>query len=116
MAKVIERFGTSTTGGVITHDDRPSTYEAAERIAGRKLDRRKNYAIIDGEVCESCVFTRVCSGCSSDDPYVCEERGMGCDECGFTGKRIDASWIPISNTRHQPTSPCGSAGKSALPR
>lgn len=79
-------------------DDIPSTYDRADKIAGIKLDRRKKYAIINGEVCESASWTRPCSGCSCANEYPCDcciERGAGCHECGYTGKRIESHWIPI---------------------
>lgn len=82
---VIKRFGTEVIDGFIKHDDRHSSFDEAERIAGRRLDRRKSYAIINGEVCESCTFTAECSGCD----------GGGCFECGYKGKRVQSHWIPL---------------------
>lgn len=80
-------------------EDRPSTYEAAEAIAGRRLDRRKNYAIIHGEVREEGRWSRPCTGCaevpeSSHGP----ERGIGCEECGYTGRAREAMWLPLMPT------------------
>ena len=47
MATVIHRHGHAIDeDGYIHYDDRPATYEQAEKIAGRRLDRRRNYAII----------------------------------------------------------------------
>lgn len=109
MACVIERFGTDTTDGIVTHDDRPSTYEAAEKIAGHKLDRRKNYAIIDGQVSESYVWSQACTGCKL---FPTHDRGLGCDECGYTGRRRLGQWVPIKprkmelrNALHNRTNP-----------
>ena len=98
MATVIERFGTDTTGGIITHDDRPSTYEADEKIAGRKRDRRKNYAIIGGQVAESCTWSQACSGCYEGLDSI-SATGAGCDECGYTGRRRLGQWVPIESTK-----------------
>lgn len=43
MAGVVQRNGTTIDGaGFIQHHDRPSTYEKADKIAGFRLDRRKN--------------------------------------------------------------------------
>lgn len=93
MAKVIERHGHSVDDkGFIHYDESPSTYEAAEKIAGFKLDRRKNYAIIDGQVCESAEWTQACSGCNAE----WEERGSGCAECGYTGLSRQSHWVPVS--------------------
>jgi len=45
MRTVIERHDHSIDeGGSIHYDDRPSTYEAAEQLAGKRLDRRRDYA------------------------------------------------------------------------
>jgi hypothetical protein len=97
MRGVIERHGHSIDdGGWIHYDDRPATYERAEQLSGRKLDRRKNYAIIDGGVCESIHFTRECSGCDSS----------GCDECGYQGVVRDGHWVPL------PCSPPTVSGES----
>lgn len=95
---VIERVGSATVDddGFIHHDDRPSTFEAAEQIAGRRLDRRKSYAIIQGRVCESAEWTAQCSGCTPDFA----DRGFGCHECGYTGKRRRAMWVPIDGLEY----------------
>ena len=90
MRTVIERLGSSVDkDGYIHYDDRPRTYEEAEKLLGESLDRRRNYAIIDGQVCEgSGWFSQVCTGCE----------GCGCDECGYTGKRRTSYWVPIRET------------------
>lgn len=95
MRTVFERLGHHFEGNTIIHDDRETTYEAAEKIAKRRLDRRKNYAIINGEVCEYGEWTQACSGCSPDDPYQRVDAGAGCHECGYTGKRRVGFWGPI---------------------
>lgn len=89
MSAVIERHGYEIKDGLIYYDDRPSTYEEAERLAGRKLDRRRNYCISDGEVRESCSWTQTCSGCE----------GGGCRECGYQGKVRSGFWAPLSMKR-----------------
>lgn len=50
---------------------------------------------VDGFVAR---FTQACSGCST--PY--EEggggdRGSGCFECGYTGKRRVEAWLPLDH-------------------
>jgi hypothetical protein len=90
MATVVERLGHTIEGGRILYDERPATYEQADKIAGRRLDRRKNYCILNGEICESVSWTQGCSGCSS------HYGELGCHECGYTGKRLNAMWVPIS--------------------
>lgn len=99
MAAVIERHETTVDGaGFIHHDDRASSYEAAEKIAGTRLDRRRNYAIIDGGVCELAQWSQACSGCYEgyDSAHAI---GIGCDECGFTGRRRQAHWVPLTSTK-----------------
>lgn len=94
MACVIKRHGTAVKDGHIIHDDRPATYEQAEKIAERRLDRRKNYAIIDGQVAESAVWSQACSGCYEGDDSL-NATGNGCDECGYTGRRRHGQWVPL---------------------
>ena len=80
------------------NEDIPSTYEASEKICGVRLDRRRNYAIINGEVCSFHSWTRPCSGCSCDGEYPCTccvERGAGCDWFGHTGKQREGFWLTI---------------------
>lgn len=84
-----------------------STFEHAESIAGVKLDRRKNYMIIDGEVCQTVTWTRSCSGCCEAGDYggllhryKYDEKarchiGHGCHECGYHGKVRTSMWVPL---------------------
>lgn len=71
--------------GVIHYDDQSCTWERAEEIAGRKLDRRRSYAIIHGEVRWLIHWTDRCSGCE----------GSGCSECGHTGKSRQGWYAPL---------------------
>lgn len=95
MGCVIERKGTTVVDGFIEHDDRPSTFEAAEALAGRQLDRRRNYAIIEGQVTSACTWSQACSGCY-DGPDLATAKGSGCSECGYTGRRRQGQWLPLS--------------------
>lgn len=66
---IIERVATSIgEGGVIHHDDRPCSWGRGDDLAGHRLDRRRSYAVIDGEVCALVSWSGRCSGCSGDDP------------------------------------------------
>ncbi len=95
MRSVIERHGHSIDDqGFIHFDDRPSTYERAEELAGCRLDRRCNYAIIDGQVCESAQWSAPCSGCHEGYD---SGRGHGCRECGYTGMSRSGAWVPLTN-------------------
>jgi hypothetical protein len=96
MASVIERLETHIKGGVICHDDRPATFEQADALAGERLDRRRSYAIIDGKVCVLARWSQHCTGCyeSGYDYPNPNDRGMGCRECGHTGRVRNAQWVP----------------------
>ncbi len=90
MAHVVRRHRTRIVKGMIVHDDRPIAWRIVDRIAGRRLDRRKNYAVIKGQVCSSVNWTASCSGCS----YRHGERGGGCSECGYQGVVRQSVWMP----------------------
>ncbi|OLU22996.1 hypothetical protein BVH03_22395 [Pseudomonas sp. PA15(2017)] len=77
--------------------DHPATYEEAEALAGHRLDRRKNFAIIRGIVHDLAEWTDTCSGCSCDCGCMGSHGNAGCSECGHTGKRRQAMWIPIDS-------------------
>lgn len=112
MAMVIERHDHSIdAAGFIRYDDRPSNYERAEELAGRRLDRRRNYAIIDGQVAESCQWSQACSGCY-EDHNIAHGTGIGCHECGYTGRRRSGAWIPLAD---RPTAQ-GAGDLSAIER
>lgn len=96
MRPVIERVFIGRS-----QEDKPSTIEAAEAIAKERLDCRRAYAIIRGEVCASVRWTQSCSGFNSEDPYHAGERGAGCDECGYTGMRRHSMWTPLSAIKAQ---------------
>lgn len=96
MGTVIERHGHSIDArGFIHYDDRPSTYEQAEKIAGRRLDHRRAYCIADGEVRELARWSQACSGCYEgwDSAH---STGHGCRECGYTGRRREGHWVPLT--------------------
>lgn len=72
-------------------------WHEAERLAGRRLDRRRAYAKRrDGSPCdisgsyvfELIRFTTECSGCD----------GGGCRECGHKGRSRHAQWVPLLST------------------
>ena len=94
MRTVIERLCCCREEGRVMYKDIPSTFEQADKIAGRRLDRRKNYAIISGKVCEAAEWSSGCSGCSGEDPYG-PDHGIGCHECGYTGRVRNSHWVEI---------------------
>lgn len=76
-------------------EDVPSTYEQADAIAGRRTDRRRNLAIIEGKVHGVCAWSCPCSGCSDAGHVPMHGRGNGCEECGYTGRRRHAQWLDL---------------------
>lgn len=93
---VIRRLGTTVDdAGLIHHDDQPATWADADALAGRRVDRRRCYAIMQGEdgqqeLCDLARWTGPCSGCTTG--Y--EGPGGGCAECGFRGVVRNAAWVP----------------------
>ena len=84
--KVVERHGYEIVDGEIIYNETNSTYDVAEGLCGKRLDRRKNYAIIEGKVAESVSWTQECSGCD----------GCGCEECGHHGKCRRGIWVALT--------------------
>jgi len=82
---------------------REITPAEAEAVAGFRVDRRRAYAVEDdGSPCDvsgALIFTVArwtdkCSGCSCHCREGCTHGASGCDECGYTGKRRQAFWVP----------------------
>lgn len=78
-----------------TVTERRTTYERLERRFKRKLDRRRNYAVVNGELCECGTWTDECSGCSHYDEGYRISDPSGCEECGYTGKVRNSMWVPV---------------------
>ena len=87
---------------------------SAEAVVGCRLDRRRAYCLVDGTLCLLVTWTDTCSGCFEggecmglahhygyDDKAGCHV-GAGCDECGYTGKRRRAMWVPITAQEVRP--------------
>ena len=85
-----------TDAGAIATDDIPSTHNELERMTGKKLDRRKSYALVKGVLCEAAKWSQCCSGCGPEWKIGSEAKGMGCDECGYTGRSVQSYWLPIA--------------------
>ena len=83
--------------------DEPSTHDAAEAIIGRRLDRRRSYGIVRGEVCTVVRWSSACSGCS-ETPEGCgrDFRGVGCEECGYTGRCRASMFVPLGTPMAAP--------------
>lgn len=98
---VIRRLATSIDDdGQIHHDDHPAPWAEAEALAGRRLDRRRRFAIIAShgdapQLCEIAKGSIACSGCSETPEMTASPwRGMRCRECGYTGRRRHSQWVP----------------------
>lgn len=68
------------------YTDTPAAWEEADKLAGKRVDRRRAYCILRDELCELATGTDECSGCY----------GQGCHECGYQGKRRQGMWWPHS--------------------
>ena len=98
------------------------TWQEAEKILGGRLDRRKAYYFNDdpemkefhgggGPVFDYSEWTTECSGCTETymGQYVTgiHGQGVGCEECGYTGKRRDGWHSPVSLPSNRPIgNPC----------
>lgn len=93
---VIVRHGHTIIDQCIHYDDRPLAWAEADKRAGFRLDRRRAWAFVNGELCQSIRWTDTCSGCSCDcgDGYPCSHGAGGCEECGYQGKVRNAMWMP----------------------
>ena len=98
---VIRRLGhTVTDDGLIHYQEEAGTWDEADALAGRRVDRRRRYAILHGgddgpQLCEAINWTERCSGCS--DGY---SDGSGCQECCYRGVRRNGAWVPLSTAEH----------------
>lgn len=96
MSGSVDRRVLREVSGVSVRDDEPATWSEADKLAGCRLDRRRRYLIIDNEVHAVAEWTGPCSGCSdSEELGSPPDRGSGCGECGYTGKRRMSHWMPI---------------------
>jgi hypothetical protein len=83
MGSVSLRKFLPTTDGTTDFEDLPCTFAEADRLAGRRLDRRRRYCIIFRDVCELATWSQECSGCE----------GAGCFECGYHGNVRVAMYV-----------------------
>jgi len=72
-------------------------WQEVENLLGVRVDRRGTYRVHDGVPQRLHVDHTSCSGCSvapeewGYDP----ERGGGCHECGYHGRRVERDWVPL---------------------
>jgi hypothetical protein len=60
------------------------------------LDRRKKYLIHNGLLCIKEKITEDCQGCTDYGEYGVKYGPFGCEECGYTGKRVCRRFAPAS--------------------
>jgi hypothetical protein len=107
MSTIKIRRGHTIEEGRINYNEEPATWEHLDKLAGRRLDRRKSYCVISGDVCEMVSWVDSCSGCfETEDGHPVGEYPMhpvhrchvggGCHECGHRGIRRNSQWIPIN--------------------
>lgn len=55
--------------------------------------------ICDGHVVR---WSQHCTGCTeTPECTIPEERGSGCEECGYTGRRRRREWVPLTGEDHR---------------
>lgn len=88
-------------------------WREAEKLIGRRVDRRRSYAREGKTLLEMITYTHHCSGCFEGGEYGGLEHnyewdakaqcrvGMGCSECGYTGKRRNTDFVPYTICERQ---------------
>lgn len=71
---------------------KPRTKTKYRRTSDGKLFKVVKLHGVEGFVVR---FTSNCSGCSEDGEHQPSDRGCGCEECGYTGKRRQEHWVPF---------------------
>jgi len=59
------------------------------------LDRRKKYLIHNGLLCVDEKTTEDCQNCTDYGEYGAKYGPFGCEECGYTGKRVCRRPTPV---------------------
>lgn len=74
----------------------PAVFQSVdEAVKALKLDRRHKWQEFGGELVHPHWYSHACSGCTEVGEYEASpERGSGCHECGYTGRRRDVVPIP----------------------
>lgn len=75
-----------------------TTHDEIEKEMAVKLHRSRSYLIANDDMFGTHVLviaraTVTCSGCARDIEYS-PGPGIGCEECGYTGKRVWSQWVP----------------------
>jgi hypothetical protein len=99
---VIRRLGhTISESGVIHYQEEAASWADADALAGRRVDRRRCYAIMAGddgrpELRGSVRWTQHCTGCTETPEMTTPaERGGGCEKCGYRGVIRCGAWVPL---------------------
>lgn len=78
-----------------TFEGRHHDARICELVETNGLDKRKTYSVWCGVLCTDEVVTTECSGCTE---FVDGHRSygpLGCEECGYTGKRRQHFPAPV---------------------
>lgn len=94
MASVYHFIDTTDGSGNAAVSLHKLTHDQAQHLTAHRLDRRKNYALIEGELHEQATWSQACTGCY-EGHNTFSSRGNGCDECGYQGRVRTGAWIPV---------------------
>lgn len=68
-----------------------------------KLDKRRKWFSFAGTVVYDYKYSTICSGCCEDgETRTNNNRGSGCSECGYTGRRRDSVPVPVFDNKNNP--------------
>ena len=71
-------------------------YESVEEaVKELNLDKRHKWYNFYGEVVYNYKYSHPCSGCTENNEMTTvPKRGLGCDECGYSGRRRSVVPVP----------------------
>ncbi len=72
-----------------------------EAITKYNLDRRRKWFAWYGNIVYSFNYSAPCSGCVDDGEYSSSNKGTGCHECGYSGKRRSSVPVPAFDENGQ---------------
>lgn len=76
----------------------PITWRDAERVIRCRLDRRRAYGFDGGKIWILIRYTLACSGCAeTPEMTATPDRGVGCSECRWSGRRRYDVWAPLED-------------------
>lgn len=74
----------------------PTVFDTVEQaVEMMKLDRRHKWEEFCGELVYPYKYSHACSGCTEQkEMQASPQKGCGCDECGYTGRKRDIVPVP----------------------